>query len=71
MSNEAAPPGAFDRLLATRMGAAATGHIAREEFGVLVGLIGGQMSANPLADIAGKAKALDPDLLNLATVLAR
>lgn len=64
-------PGAFDRLLATRMGAAATGHIAREEFGVLVGLIGGQMSANPLADIAGKAKALDPDLLNLATVLAR
>lgn len=64
-------PGVFDRLLATRMGAAATRHIARDEFGVLVGLIGGQVSATPLADIVGKAKALDPDLLNLATVLAR
>lgn len=64
-------PGAFDRLLATRLGAAATSHIAQEEFGILVGLIGGQTVATALADVVGKSKPLDPDLLNLAAVLAR
>jgi len=61
----------FDRLLATRMGAAAAEHIAHEEFGVLVGLIRGEIAATPLADIVGKRKALDPSLFNLASVLAR
>jgi 6-phosphofructokinase 1 len=64
-------PGVFDRLLATRMGAAAAEHIAHEEFGVLVGLIRGEIAATPLADIVGKRKVLDPSLFNLASVLAR
>ncbi len=63
-------PGAFDRLLATRLGAAATEHVAREEFGVLVGLIKGEIGATPLADIVGKRKELDLGLLKLAGVLA-
>lgn len=63
-------PGAFDRLLATRLGAAATEHVAREEFGVLVGLIKSEIGATPLADIVGKRKELDLGLLKLAGVLA-
>ena len=64
-------PGVFDRLLATRMGDAATDCIARGEFGVVVGLIKGAMAATPLAEIAGKRKTLDSNLLNLARILAR
>jgi len=64
-------PGVFDRLLATRMGAAATECIARNEFGVLVGLVGGQIATTPLAEVVGKRKKLDQHLLNLAEVLAK
>ncbi|HVB86144.1 MAG TPA: ATP-dependent 6-phosphofructokinase [Candidatus Dormibacteraeota bacterium] len=64
-------PGAFDRLLATRLAAAATEHIARKEFGVLVGLIRGETASTPLEEIVGRRKALDPCLLRLAGVLAK
>ena len=64
-------PGVFDRLLATRMGAAATEHVARAEFGLLVGLCNNQMSATPLAAVAGKKKAPDLHLVELANILAR
>jgi 6-phosphofructokinase 1 len=53
------------------MGAAATEHIAREEFGVLMGLIKGEIAATPLADIVGKKKQLDLSLLKLPDVLAQ
>lgn len=64
-------PGVFDRLLATRMGAAATECIARHEFGVLVGLTKGQIATTPLVEVVGKKKLLDPHLLDLASVLAK
>jgi 6-phosphofructokinase 1 len=64
-------PGVFDRLLATRMGAAATECIARNEFGVLVGLIKGEITTTPLLEVVGKRKMLDTHLLNLANVLAK
>ena len=64
-------PGVFDRLLATRMGAAATECIARNEFGVLVGLINGAIATTPLAQVVGKTKILDPQLLTLASILAK
>jgi len=64
-------PGAFDRILATRLAAGATERIARQEFGVLVGLIGGAIVGTRLAEIVGKRKTLDPYLLNLAEVLAK
>jgi len=64
-------PTVFDRLLGTRLGAAATECIARNEFGVLAGLIRGEITATPLAEIVGKKKALDPYLLKLAKVLAQ
>jgi len=64
-------PGAFDRLLATRLGAAATEHLARGEHGVLVGLLRGEIAATPLAEVVANKKPLDLRLLELACVLAR
>jgi len=64
-------PGAFDRLLATRMGATATALIADGVDGVLVGSIAGAMVGTPLRDVVGRVKPLDTQLLRLSTVLAR
>jgi 6-phosphofructokinase 1 len=64
-------PTAFDRLLATHLGAAATEHLARGEHGLLVGRLHGQAAATPLDEVAGRTKPLDLRLLELARVLAR
>lgn len=64
-------PTAFDRILATRFAAAAVESLAREEYGVLIGLNRGEITATPLAQIVGRKKNLDPCLLSLASVLAR
>jgi 6-phosphofructokinase 1 len=64
-------PGVFDRLLATRMGAAATECITRNEFAVLVGVKRSEIATTPLAEVIGKRKNLDPHLLSLARVLAQ
>lgn len=63
-------PGAFDRLLATRLGAKATDCLANGEYGVLVGLVNDRIVTTPLADIVGRKKPLDLNLLNLARVLS-
>lgn len=64
-------PAAFDRILATRFGAAATDCLARCEYGVLVGLIKGEITTTPLEVVATSKKPLDLSLLNLAQVLAK
>ena len=64
-------PGAFDRILATRLGGGATEALAKGERGVLVGLLKGEVVTTPLADVIGKQKTLDPWLMALAGVLAR
>ena len=64
-------PGAFDRLLATRLGAAATEQLARGERGLLVGLLKGEIAATPLAEVVANKKPLDLRLLELARVLAK
>ena len=66
-----APPSAFDRLLATRLGVGAVGAIADGEYGVLVGLTRNEVTRTPLAEIAGKTKPIRPELLELARVLAK
>jgi 6-phosphofructokinase 1 len=63
-------PGAFDRALATRLGAAAVECIARQQTGVLVGLLRGEISTTPLSEVAGRPKPLDLKLLKLAEILA-
>jgi 6-phosphofructokinase 1 len=64
-------PGAFDRLLATRLGAAATKQLADGAAGVLVGLRKGEIATTPLTDVVRHKKQLDTELLALANVLAR
>ncbi len=64
-------PGAFDRLLATRLGAGAVERLARGEQGFLVGLLKGQVDATPLEQVVSQKKQLDLSLLDLAYVLGR
>jgi 6-phosphofructokinase 1 len=64
-------PGAFDRLLASRLGAAAVEHLARGEHGVLVGLIRDEIATTSLSEVVANRKSLDPRLLALARVLAK
>lgn len=64
-------PTAFDRLLATRLGAAAVEHLAQGESGLLMGFAKGEIAATPLADVIARRKPLDLNLLKLAHVLAR
>jgi 6-phosphofructokinase 1 len=64
-------PGAFDRLLATRLAAGATAALARGEHGILMGLIKGEVTATPLPVVVATPKPLDLRLLDLMKVLAR
>lgn len=63
-------PTAFDRLLATRLGAGAVDAVVRGEYGVLVGLLRGVVSTTPLSEVASSCKPLDTRLVELARVLA-
>ncbi len=63
-------PGAFDRLLASRLGAAAVGVLASGGQGVLVGQLHGTIGTTPLAEAATHTKPLDLSLLELARTLA-
>lgn len=64
-------PSVFDRLLATRLGAAATDYFARENYGLLLGWIKGEIAATPLSEVAANQKAPDLKLMDLADVLAK
>jgi 6-phosphofructokinase 1 len=64
-------PLAFDRVLATRLGAEAVEQLAKGSSGVLVGMSGKQTITTPLVEIAGKHRPVDPALLELAEVLAK
>jgi 6-phosphofructokinase 1 len=64
-------PTAFDRLLATRMGTAATAYLSRGEHGVLVGLLKSEIATTPLETVVSKKKPLDLRLLEWARVLAK
>jgi 6-phosphofructokinase 1 len=62
-------PSAFDRLLATRLANRATELLLDGRSGFLVGTINGQVTATPLAQVAGKTKPLPADLLRLAETM--
>ena len=64
-------PTAFDRVLATRLGAAAVEGLARGETGMLMGLVGRDIVATPLDEVAGRRKPIDMGLLDLSRVLAQ
>jgi 6-phosphofructokinase 1 len=62
-------PSAFDRILASRLGAGAVDAIERDEFGVLIGWVNSKLTITPLADVVGKTKEIDLDLFELARIL--
>ena len=64
-------PGPFDRLLATRFGVAAVDCLKRKEYGMLVGLLNGEVKSTPLTEIVARRKALDLKLMDVARILAR
>ncbi len=66
-----APPTAFDRLLATRLGVAALTSLAEGVSGVLIGEQRGDLTRTPLAEIAGRTKPISTNLIELARVLAK
>jgi 6-phosphofructokinase 1 len=63
-------PSASDRVLATRLGAAAVECLARGESGVLVGTLCGEIASTPLAEVAGRTRPANAKLLELARVMA-
>jgi len=63
-------PTAFDRLLATRLGAAAVEQVVAGRHGVLMGLRRGEIAATPLEEVVANKKMLDLRLLDLARKLA-
>jgi 6-phosphofructokinase 1 len=63
-------PGAADRILATRLGAAAIDALAAGERGVLVGIVNNKAVRTPFAEVAGRTRPVDTALLELARVMA-
>jgi 6-phosphofructokinase 1 len=64
-------PGAFDRILATRLGAAAVDYLGKGCKGALMGLNKGQITATPYEEVVVNKKQLDLSLLDLASVLEK
>lgn len=64
-------PNVFDRLLGSRLGAAAVERLATGEHGTLVGLVGSRVKTTPLAEVVATRRTLDPALLSLARMLAK
>jgi 6-phosphofructokinase 1 len=64
-------PGVFDRMIATRLGAAAVEHLEQDLHGVLLGIIDGKVSSAALSTVVHAKKPLDTSLLDLASVLAK
>ena len=62
-------PDASDRILASKLGYGAVEAVAREEFGVLTGLIRNNVTTTPYEKIVGKVKVLDKNLFELARLL--
>lgn len=62
-------PSAYDRILATRLGAGAVEALARGETGVLIGRVRNAVISTPYEEMMTCKKPLDMELLELARVL--
>ena len=54
-------PCAYDRVLATRVGAYAAELILNKEYGYMVGIVDGDTQKFPISELAGKLKYVDPE----------
>jgi 6-phosphofructokinase 1 len=64
-------PGAYDRLLATRLASAAVDYLFDGNHGVVVGTIKGEITGTPYSEVVGRHKSPDLRLLKLADILAQ
>ncbi|MDZ4763624.1 MAG: ATP-dependent 6-phosphofructokinase [Chloroflexota bacterium] len=64
-------PGAYDRLLATRLAATAVEYLFDGKYGMLIGTLKGVITGTPHSEIVGKHKTPDLRLLDLADVLSQ
>lgn len=64
-------PTAFDRLLATRLGAAAVDLLHEGQSGVMVGLIGNKVVNTPIPEVVAGKKKIDLSLYELAKALEK
>ena len=62
-------PTAYDRVLATRLGAGAVTALAQGETGILVGMEQGRVVYTPFTEVVGRQKTIDPELFSLARIL--
>jgi len=62
-------PSAFDRILASRLGAGAVEQLAKGNFGVLVGQVKSELVATSLEQVVATKKQLDPKSIELAEEL--
>ena len=63
-------PTAADRILAARLGAAAVAALADGDHGTMVGISGEEVMRVPVEEVVGKERPLDPELYELAKMLA-
>ena len=54
-------PCPYDRVLCTRLGAAAAKAIMENDYGHMIGMVNGETTRVPLKDVAGKLKMVEPD----------
>ena len=54
-------PCPYDRVLCTRLGAAAAKAIMDEDYGCMIAMVNGETRRVPLKDVAGKLKMVEPD----------
>ncbi len=60
-------PSAYDRVLATKFGVRAADLIQRNKFGYSVAMVSGTLTENPLNDVAGKTKLVQPNAALIQT----
>jgi 6-phosphofructokinase 1 len=63
-------PSARDRVLASRLGAAAVDALVEGHDSVMVGLVNGVVKLTPLRQVCDRKKQIDYDLVNLTTTLS-
>lgn len=64
-------PTAYDRLLATRLGANAAERLLAGEHGCVVGMVRGKETATSYSEVVGRTKGVDPKLFELAGILSK
>ena len=63
-------PSARDRVLASRLGAAAVDALVEGHDSVMVGIVNGDVKLTPLRQVYDRKKQIDYDLINLSTMLS-